>query len=450
VKKKRGNARPGLARYIQWSCAIVAVIGVSLSSAAQAGDDNLTWHGITLYGNYDIGVTYLRSGADVSPQSPSGLNYFINKISHKPLVSIAPNGLSQSAIGLRGKEKIADDFNFIFDINTGFSPQSLRLTDSLQSFAYNNGRQRNQQHSAGDSSRAGQLFNGQAYVGISSDTYGTLKLGRNNFPARDAMSNYDPLNGSYAFSVLSYSNAGAAIGAVDNSIKYAYKYGNFRISGLYQPGFSTGSPGVAKEIDVGFDYGRLSMDVAAGKKNTAIAANSLTAKQLATGVPYDSLSATISDNSTYLIMASYKLDGWKLDAGLLDIRYENPSRLLHPMLEGLGGHWFSFVNNSAFPHTKVLNIYWIGFDHPLTAKLDLAAGWYFYDQNAYGKKKCSDTSSSSCSGTQNMPAVRFDYRINHYFDTYAGIMYSKVNGGLASGFLHTWNIDPTVGVRLRF
>ena len=33
---------------------------------------------------------------------------------------------------------------------------------------------------------------------------------------------------------------------------------------------------------------------------------------------------------------------------------------------------------------------------------------------------------------------------------YASLMVSNVYGGVASGFLHTENIAPTVGVRVRF
>ncbi|RUL77642.1 porin [Dyella choica] len=444
-------ARKGMGR----SALALLVMGMLAPSETKAAEDELTWHGITLYGVYDIGVAYLRAGAKVSGSSAAGLNYFINKTAHQSLVSIAPNGLSQSSIGLRGKQKIAGDFDFVFKLETGFSPHSFRLTNGLQSLVDNNGVPQSRQRAAGDSSRAGQTFNGPAYWGISSKTYGSLTLGRNNLPDRDAMSHYDPLAGSYAFSILSYSNAAAGIGVtedgrLDNSIKYAYQYKHFRISGLFQPGYTQGSPGMAKNIDVGFDQGRWSMDIAWGHKNTALSASSLTAGQMAKGAPPDSLVATVSDNTSYLAMAKYRLDHWTLYAGIANLRLRNPSHALAAPLQGLGGYWFSVVNDSAYPHAKVLTVYWIGFDHPITAKLDLAAGWYYYHQNAYGKTQCSGSDSPQCYGTQTMPSVRMDYRINGHFDTYAGVMYSRVRGGLASGYLHRWNVDPMIGIRFRF
>jgi predicted porin len=43
-----------------------------------------------------------------------------------------------------------------------------------------------------------------------------------------------------------------------------------------------------------------------------------------------------------------------------------------------------------------------------------------------------------------------DYHFNRHFDVYLGAMYSDVHGGLASGYLNTTNINPTVGVRYKF
>jgi hypothetical protein len=35
-------------------------------------------------------------------------------------------------------------------------------------------------------------------------------------------------------------------------------------------------------------------------------------------------------------------------------------------------------------------------------------------------------------------------------DVYAGVMYSIASGGIASGYIHSTNIDPTIGLRLSF
>ena len=43
-----------------------------------------------------------------------------------------------------------------------------------------------------------------------------------------------------------------------------------------------------------------------------------------------------------------------------------------------------------------------------------------------------------------------DYRPLKRVDLYAGLMYSHVSGGLATGYLDNDNFAPTVGIRVRF
>jgi predicted porin len=43
-----------------------------------------------------------------------------------------------------------------------------------------------------------------------------------------------------------------------------------------------------------------------------------------------------------------------------------------------------------------------------------------------------------------------DYRVTKRLDAYAGVMWSQVTGGLASGYLNSQNIGPTVGLRFQF
>ena len=54
----------------------------------------------------------------------------------------------------------------------------------------------------GDGSPAGQWYNGLGYVGVSSPTYGTLTVFRQNALTTDGVTAYDPLSGSLAFSPI--------------------------------------------------------------------------------------------------------------------------------------------------------------------------------------------------------------------------------------------------------
>ena len=116
----------------------------------------------------------------------------------------------------------------------------------------------------------------------------------------------------------------------------------------------------------------------------------------------------------------------------------------------MGGYWISAINNTAFPHDKILQIDWLGAKYFFSKQFDIAAAWYHYDQNAYGAKACSNTSEANCSGTENIYSVRLDYRLNKRVDVYGGVSYVKLNDGLASGYLHNSVYTPIVGFRIQF
>jgi predicted porin len=94
-------------------------------------DDSLTSHGLTLYSQVDVGLTYLSHGAPLSPTAGTGLNYLIARNSNRSNFGVGADGLAGSFIGLKGKQDIADDFTAIFKLETAFNPQSARFpTDS--------------------------------------------------------------------------------------------------------------------------------------------------------------------------------------------------------------------------------------------------------------------------------------------------------------------------------
>lgn len=434
--------------------AVSAALLAFASAEAQAADDSLTWNGITLYGVYDIGVAYQTHGAPLTQEWGVGLAYLIAKNSNKSQTSIAPNGLSQSRLGLKGAEAINDDLSFVFNLEMGFNPQSGKLSDGPASLVHNNGVPLTQQKSAGDSSRAGQLFNGPAFGGLSSKTWGTLTFGRHNTVQLDAINKYDPMNQSYAFSVIGLSGTASGGGytqdaRLDDTVKYSYKYGIFHAGALYQFGKSDAGQGEAWQAGVGIDRGGFSIDGVYARKKDGLSAASLSAEQLKT-LPADTLAATISDNTAYTLGASYTTGPFKVSGGYEHIEFENPSQPLEPGFTSIGGYTYSVVNNKAFPHVKKLDVSWIGLKYLITRDLDITGAFYHYDQNAYGAKHCSDRSSATCSGQLDAYSVRLDYRLNKRFDVYAGAMFSRVSDGLAAGYLHTFTLDPMVGFRFQF
>ena len=140
----------------------------------------------------------------------------------------------------------------------------------------------------------------------------------------------------------------------------------------------------------------------------------------------------------------------KLFAGYEHIAYANPAHPLAADVTDIGGYTLSTVNNAAYANHKVLQIAWTGVRYSLTPSLELSGAYYRYDQNSYKGNGCANTSASSCSGTMNALSAAADYRLTRRFDVYAGLSYSGVQNGLASGFLQTATLSPIMGVRFNF
>ncbi len=425
-----------------------------------ADDGSLTFHGITLYGAVDVGVTYQSHGTPLSNAYGLGLEYLISKNSNNSQFSIAPNALSYSKIGLKGTWEVIPEVSAIFNLETAFLPTSGRLADGLGSLVQNNGVPLGSQTSNGDSSRNGQPFNSVAWAGLSSSTYGALTFGRQNALTLDGVYAYDPMGASGAFSVIGYQGATAGGGATedarfDNAIKYRLTQGAFRASALYKFGASGMN---AYQTGVGGDYLGASFDAIYSHVNDAVTAAPLasvaaiTPAQLA-NAGSGLVAGTVSDNTAVMLLAKYAIESVQLFAGYENIQFRNPD---HPLTVGAqipnsgGGYSLGTVNNAAFTHKKVLQVFWAGAKYAVRPDIDLIAAYYHEQQNSFQGNGCSDNTFAGCSGQLDAVSVVADWRFAKRFDVYAGAMFSKVANGLSSGFLNTSTIDPAVGLRFTF
>src|SRR6266404_3420901 len=143
-------------------------------------------------------LAWQSHGAAFDPKSAVGSSYLIQKQNRGSIWTLAPNALSNSFIGIKGIEPIGGNVSVVFDLDAGFDPYSLQFSNGPGSIAASNGIPQNLQGSYSDSSRAGQWYNGQGYVGVSSPTYGTLTVFRQNSLTLDAVFDYDPFGASYA------------------------------------------------------------------------------------------------------------------------------------------------------------------------------------------------------------------------------------------------------------
>ncbi len=127
-------------------------------------DCTLTWHGITLYGAYDVGVGYVTHGLPVNGYNYEGES-LVNRNGYQHRFLIAPNNLQQTGFGVRGKEEFAHGWSVVFNASTGINPQSGLLANASATDYINNGLPRSSYSEAIDGARAGQPFNDEYYLG---------------------------------------------------------------------------------------------------------------------------------------------------------------------------------------------------------------------------------------------------------------------------------------------
>ena len=464
VRRMPGSLRSGLAAALFCT----AALGQAQTAApVPAADDTLTWHGIRLYGTVDIGLQFEEHGAPFSDFYTPGSTNIVQKDSRESILGATSSNMGQSKIGLRGLEPLAADWSGVFALETYFNPQSGQLSDSLKSLTVNNGLTAGQQSTNNDGASAGQLLQ-IAYVGVSSPAFGTLTFGRQVQLVADGINLYDPNLAAPAYSLLGASGAYAGAGTtedkrLDSILKYALSPANaLHLQALFKFNNSNGSAGgTAFQADVGTRIQGLSVDDYYSKIHDAVSASALSAAQVA-GLaklgdsPGNSVSATISDNTTVALMASYQADPLpvKFYAGYEHIQYANPATDVAAGTSGLGGYILAYVNNAAYANDKKLDVYWAGVRYSVLPRLDLIAAYYGYRQNAYGsgaEAGCSTAAYAVCSGTFQAYSLDADYRFTKRFDAYAGLMYSSVSNGLANGYLYdTTNINPTIGVRYSY
>jgi predicted porin len=472
-------------------------------------DCALTWHGITLYGAYDIGVGWVSHGMPVNGYNYEGES-LVNRNGYEHRFVVAPNNLSQTGFGVRGKEEFAPGWSVVFNASTGINPNSGLLANASATQTINNGLPRASYSMAIDGARAGQPFNDEYYGGISSTHFGTLTFGRQRSLGTDVMLQYDPVQGGYAFSYIGYNGTMAGGGDTedtrwDNALKYRITIGPAHFGAMYK--FANGSGGCyspdagwtattctpqsahnnAYGINIGGEFRRLSADFVFQNFNQAISVlNPLLGPQSLTQ-PYQSTTDSINtnpinggeglgpnlidpngtvygivtDNDGAMFTLKYTWDPIKIYAGYEYIWQNNPHNPLGVGATDQGGYIMSGVEDNNLDSEKLLNIWWAGAKYTYRSKTDFTFAWYEQRQNTFRvPPACNPTAGfrSSCAGTLDEGSFYIDHHFTKRFDGFAGVAYSWVTGGLAIAIPHgpgvpyfsNNNCAPTIGGRFAF
>jgi predicted porin len=472
-------------------------------------DCSLTWHGITVYGAYDVGAGWVSHGLPQNPYNYEGSS-LVNRNATSSRFLVEPDNLSQTGLGVRGKIKFAPDWFAVFNASTGINPQSGLLSNASATVTENNGQPRAGYSEAIDGARAGQPFNDEYYGGVSSTTFGTLTFGRQRSLGTDTMLQYDPANGAYAFSYIGYNGTMAGGGDTENTrwddaVKYRLTYGpiHFGAMGKFADGTggcyaaaaaagtawsdTTCTPVQPHNTAYGFNLGasahKVSGDVVFQHYNQAISVlNPLLGPQsLSSAGQYqattDSIDTTpitganviattntvygiVTDNRAMMGTAKYTGEQFKVYIGYEFIRQSNPDHPLGVGATDQGGYLMSGVEDNNLDSTKIVNIWWAGAKYSYDKKTDITLSYYEQLQNTFRVPATCVPGNmrSSCAGTLNETSLYTDHHFTRRFDGFAGLAYSFVTGGLAIAiphgpgvpYLHNSNFAPTIGGRVTF
>jgi predicted porin len=453
-------------------------------------DCPLSWYGVRFYGTIDAGGSYQTHGAPFDPYFAQGSSYLVQKMNRQAMWTLAPGALSTSTVGVLVDEPFAPGWAFIGQLETSFDPYSLELSNSPSSIADNRGVPLNLQTANNDSSRAGQFYNSVGYIGVNSETFGTLTFFRQNALTLDAITAYDPMGGSYAFSALGFSSSNCGAGdsetcRITTAIKYRVNIGPVRLGALAQVGGydqNNGSNGdyegqIGGDIpigDFGWGTGALSLDAIYKWEKDAVNLSLAGVPTNANGLPIapylpQTLTATISNNQSVMLASKYRVGPLQVYAGYQWYQLAPPSDPVNtvtgftnigglPMGSAYGN--MTAVTNLAYSagcaarttcSDKVMQVMWTGAKYAVTKELDVVGAYYHYIQNDYTSASCANPAAhSQCAGTFDAISAVVDWRFAPKWDTYFGMMFSQVNAGLSNGYLARNNFDPTAGVRFRF
>jgi predicted porin len=178
---------------------------------------------VTLYGIVDTSIRYLTN-ANANNDSQ---------------VAMGVGPITGSRWGLKGSEDLGGGLSTVFRLENGFNLWNGQLAST------------------------NTLFNRMAYVGLSSNQYGTVTFGRQNTPLFDQLGNvYDPLTvGNFDQDSWLPGALGYGLRA-NNSVKYNGQFGGLNVEGMYAFGGVPGSTGANNMygFTASYTFGPVSLD----------------------------------------------------------------------------------------------------------------------------------------------------------------------------------------------
>ncbi|RBA23137.1 porin [Herminiimonas fonticola] len=233
---------------------------------------------VTVYGIVDLGITSLDNG------NAAGR-----------VTGVTSGNQSASRIGFKGTEDLGGGLNALFQL------EATIAADTGAAFA------------TGTGNNGG--FNRLATVGLQSNAFGTVNLGRQTSVIKDAYDAIDPFGDGGTISPISTvffnGTLGGDQGRISNSVKYtSNSFGGFKANAAYAFGETAGDTGANSSYGLGLAYVNGPLNVQFGYHNadTSTFANP---------------SVQQSENKLTFLGATYNFGVVKLHGAYADTKLEN-------------------------------------------------------------------------------------------------------------------------------
>jgi GBP family porin len=375
----------------------LSVLSLALAGIASTANAQST---VTLYGLIDTGLTYTSNqGGDHNFQASSGM-------------------VNGSRFGLRGSEDLGGGLKAIFTLENGFNITNGKL---------------------GQNSR---MFGRQAFVGLSSDQYGAVTLGRQYDSLVDYVGPLSLTGQQYGGTIAAhpYDNDNLDNSfRVNNAIKFqSVNYGGFKFGALYAFSNEAGGFADGRAYSVGASYQFGGLKVAAGYLQLNNGGTSNSSGAVATG---DSTFYAARQRS-YGIGANYAFGAAGVGAVVTQTQVSGATAI-GSSAAGTSSN-FSLAGGSA----RFTN-YEVNGHYSFTPAFTLSGAYTFTDASLDGVKP-----------KYHQVTAQADYALSKRTDVYAEAAFQHVTGTDGSGITAVINgvsasstatqVVGTVGIRHRF
>jgi predicted porin len=344
---------------IKRNSAILIIAMLAAASGAKAQSS------VTLYGTIDSAMAYY------------------NNVGHGSVLQLQGGDLDSNVWGFKGTEDLGGGLKAVFDLENGFDIN----TGALE--------------------QAGREFNRQAYVGLASDSLGTLTFGRQFDPTVDLVQPITADGYGPAFTTPGDADNNDDSIRVSNAIKYASPiYAGFQYELLYALGGVAGNTTSGQTYSAAALYGNGGFSLAAGylfaKNDGAGGAGTADPIQNNSVTPlYDSV-ALVGSRQIVQIATQYVIGSLTAN-----VRYSN-------------AQYKPYVSFGAFDRTENFNIGAASLAYQATPAELLAIGY------TYTK------SSGAASATYNSVAASSQYSVSKRTTLYATAGYTQASGSTFS------------------